>query len=283
MTGERDVTESDGFGPVVKAGWLADNQDGVVVADVRWYLDGSSGRAAYDRGHIPGARFVDLDTDLSAAPGPGLGRHPLPEPDRFAAAMGRLGIGDDTVVVAYDDAGGVIAARLWWMLDSLGRAAAVLDGGIDDWDGPLDCDEPEWAPACFAARPWPAGRFCDIDEVDRLRGRSDAVVIDARSAERFAGVPHPVDRRCGHIPGAVSMPAADNLAEGRLRSAEELRARYAGLGAGDRAVVAYCGSGVSACLDLLALRRAGMRDGRLFTGSWSAWGGDHERPLETGG
>ncbi len=268
-------------GPVVSADWLADNIGSVVVADVRWYLDGRSGRAAYDRGHIPGARFADLDTDLSAEPCAALGRHPLPAPDSFAAAMGGLGIGDDTSVVAYDDAGGVIAGRLWWMLDSLGRRAAVLDGGIGAWTGPLETGMPRWSPAEFTARPWPSDRFVGIDEVDQLRGDPGAVVIDARSAERFEGVANPIDKRFGHIPGAVSMPADANLRDGRLKSAEELRGRYSSVGAGDKTVVAYCGSGVSACCNLLALRRAGLADGQLFVGSWSAWGGDPDRPVET--
>ena len=303
------------FGPVVDARWLADNLGSVVAADVRWYLDGRSGRDAYDRGHLPGARFVDLDADLSGPPTPAGGRHPLPDPDRFAEAMGRLGIGDGDRVVAYDDTGGVIAARLWWMLDSLGHPAAVLDGGIGAWAGPLETAPAAWTAAEFTARPWPEDRFVGIDELDRLRGRPDTVIIDARSVERYRGDPNPIDPRFGHVPGALSMPAADNLAaDGRLRSAAELRSRYAAIGAkapgvgtggggagietsgvgdsgietsragtsaGTSDVVAYCGSGVSACCDLLALRQAGLADGRLFTGSWSAWGSDPDRPIET--
>ena len=314
----------EGFGPVVEADWLADNLDSVVVADVRWYLDGRSGRDAYDRGHLPGARFADLDADLSDPASPAGGRHPLPDPDRFAAAMGRLGIGDGDRVVAYDDAGGVIAGRLWWMLDSLGHPAAVLDGGIGAWAGPLETAQGTWEPAEFTARRWPEDRFVDIDELDRLRGRPGLVVIDARSAERYRGEPNPVDPRFGHIPGAMNMPATGNLAaDGRLLSAAELRSRYAAIGArtsdtgtegasttssgtssgwaapetvasdtgagepgaGGSAetsnVIAYCGSGVSACCDLLALRRAGLGSGRLFVGSWSAWGADPARPVET--
>lgn len=300
------IDDAEPFGPVVGADWLADNLGSVVTADVRWYLDGRSGRDAYDRGHLPGARFVDLDADLSAASSPAGGRHPLPDPDRFAAAMGRLGIGDGDRVVAYDDAGGVIAARLWWMLDSLGHPAAVLDGGISAWAGPLETAPPVWAQAEFTARRWPEDRFISIDELDGLRGRPGIVVIDARSAERYRGEPNSIDPRFGHIPGALNMPATGNLAaDGRLLSAAELRSRYAAVGAaasdtgepdtetpdigepGDGGsadtsnVIAYCGSGVSACCDLLAMRRAGLGNGRLFVGSWSAWGADPARPIET--
>lgn len=302
------INDAEPFGPVVEADWLADNLGSVVVADVRWYLDGRSGRDAYDRGHLPGARFVDLDADLSAAPSPGSGRHPLPDSDRFAAAMGRLGIGDGDRVVVYDDAGGVIAARLWWMLDSLGHPAAVLDGGIGAWAGPLETAPPVWAPAEFTARRWPEDRFVSIDELDGLRGRPGIVVIDARSAERYRGEPNSIDPRFGHIPGAMNMPATGNLAaDGRLLPAAELRSRYAAVGAavsdtgepdtetsdtgivepgtggpaGTSNVIAYCGSGVSACCDLLAMRRAGLGNGRLFVGSWSAWGADPARPIET--
>ena len=300
--------------PVVGAGWLADNLDSVVVADVRWYLDGRSGRDAYDRGHLPEARFVDLDTDLSGRPTAAGGRHPLPDPDRFAEAMGRLGIGDGDPVVAYDDAGGVIAGRMWWMLDSLGHPAAVLDGGIGAWTGPLETAPAAWAPAKFTARPWPQDRFVGIDEMDRLRGRPGAVVIDARSAERYRGDPNPIDPRFGHVPGALNMPATANLAaDGRLLPPAELRSRYTAIGAAEPGaetpsteaetkpgaetpgaespdpgasnssnIIAYCGSGVSACCDLLALRRAGLGNGRLFVGSWSAWAADSARPVETG-
>ncbi len=304
--------DTDTFGPVVAAGWLADNLDSVVVADVRWYLDGRSGRDAYDRGHLPGARFVDLDTDLSGRSTTVGGRHPLPDPNRFAEAMGRLGIGDGDPVVVYDDAGGVIAGRMWWMLDSLGHPAAVLDGGIGAWAGPLETAPAAWAPAEFTPRPWPENRFVGIDEMDRLRDRPGAVVIDARSPERYRGDPNPIDPRFGHVPGALNMPATANLAaNGRLLPATELRARYTAIGAAEPGaetpgaeaetsgaetpgaespdpgasnssnIIAYCGSGVSACCDLLALRRAGLGNGRLFVGSWSAWGADPARPVET--
>ena len=270
-----------GFGPLVDAEWLEANAEAVVIADVRWYLDGRSGREAYNRGHIPGARFVDLDTDLSGPPTAEGGRHPLPSPQAFAAAMAGLGIGDDTTVIAYDDVGGVIASRLWWMLDCVGADTAVLDGGLDAWPGTLQVAEPSWHPETFTPRPWPASRFATIEEVDTARTDPESVVIDARSVERYRGEPNAIDARFGHIPGAVSMQVGDNLHDGRLLPVAQMRDRYEQAGAADRQVVAYCGSGVSACHDLLALRHAGLSDGRLFVGSWSAWGGDPARPLAT--
>ena len=271
-------------GPVVGGAWLAANLADVVVADVRWYLDGRSGRGAYEAGHIPGAVFLDLDGALSAPPGAAGGRHPLPEPEAFAASLGAAGIGDGRAVVAYDDASGMVAGRLWWMLRSLGEPAAVLDGGLAAWPGPLSTATPEPAPARFTPRPWPAERFASIDEVDRLRRDRGTVVLDARSPERYRGEPNAIDPRLGHIPGAASAPYAANLAaDGTLRSPEELRETYAAAGVESGAgVVAYCGSGVSANLDLLALEVAGLGPGRLFVGSWSAWAADPSRPAATG-
>lgn len=274
--------EAKAFGPAVSGDWLAENLDdpGLVVADVRWYLDDRKGRDAYDAGHIPGAVFVDLDTDLAALPSFDGGRHPLPDPVEFASRMSRLGIGDTTRVVAYDDVGGAIAARMWWMLDACGVAAAVLDGGVAAWPGELSVDEPEPVRAWFAVRPWPSDRIATADEVEELR-HGAAVVIDARDAERFAHG-SAIDPRPGHVPGAVNAPFAGNIDGGVLKPAHALRERYESLGAGTKPVVAYCGSGVTACHDLLALRRAGLGNGRLFVGSWSAWGADPERPADTG-
>ncbi|MGI9603690.1 MAG: sulfurtransferase [Acidimicrobiales bacterium] len=268
--------------PVATGEWLADHlgDPDLVVADLRWYLDGRSGRTAYDGGHIPGAVFVDLDVDLADPPSTSGGRHPLPSPERFAANMSALGIGDTTRVVAYDDADGVIAARLWWMLDVLGQQALVLDGGIDAWTGPLESGSPDVAARSFTPRPWPAERVATADEVEAAR-HDATVIIDARSADRYANGA-PVDPRPGHVPGARSAPATDNLTDGRFRSGAALTDHYGALGAHDHPVVAYCGSGVTACTDLLGLRRAGLPDGRLFVGSWSAWGADLERPAQVG-
>jgi thiosulfate/3-mercaptopyruvate sulfurtransferase len=270
------------FGPLVDPRWLAQHLDepDLVVVDVRWYLDGRSGRAAYDEGHIPGAVFLDLDSDLSATPSADGGRHPLPEPADFAAAMIAAGIGDSTRVVAYDDTGGITAGRLWWMLDALGGDVAVLDGGIAAWEESLSSDEAVLDPAVFTANHWPSDRIMTKAEVLGALG-SGLVILDARAEQRYAHGGE-IDPRPGHVPGARSAPATDNVVDGRLASEVVLAERYTSLGAADKPTVAYCGSGVSACIDLLAMRRAGLPDGRLFVGSWSAWGGDESLPIEEG-
>jgi thiosulfate/3-mercaptopyruvate sulfurtransferase len=265
--------------PVVGAAWLRDHRD-VVVADVRWYLDGRSGRDAHDRGHLPGAVFVDLDAVLAGRATREGGRHPLPDPEAFARGMAALGIGDGDTVVAYDDDGGVMAARLVWMLRATGHDAALLDGGIAAWDGPLETATPARPPATFAPVPWPAERIATADAAaDRA-----SVVIDARTRERYLGLDDPVDPRWGHVPGARSLPARENLApDGRFLAAGDLRTRFEALGVGPGTpVVSYCGSGVTACHNLLAMERAGVGDGRLFPGSWSQWSADERRPVATG-
>ncbi|WP_100500206.1 sulfurtransferase [Geodermatophilus chilensis] len=266
--------------PVVDVPWLHEHRGDVVLADVRWYLDGRSGRAAYDAGHLPGAVFVDLDRRLAAPAEPGAGRHPLPEPEVFAEGMAALGIGDGDTVVAYDDAGGVIAARLVWMLRATGHDAALLDGGIAAWDGLLEQDAVEPAPAVFTARPWPAQRLAGTDDVLDPA----AVVLDARDPERYRGDREPVDPRAGHVPGAVNVPCRANLdAYGRFLPVERLRATFAAAGVtADSDVVAYCGSGVTACHDLLALELAGLPPGRLYPGSWSQYSAAPDRPVAVG-
>ncbi len=275
-------------GPLVNSSWLNEHllDPGLLIADVRWYLDGRPGEAVYDAGHLPGAVFVDLDRDCAAEAGLGPGRHPLPSPERFAVAMAALGIGDDTAVVAYDDAGGSIAARLWWMLTVTGHDCAVLDGGISAWTGELSIDlAPRPNHVSFSARPWPLTDVVDVVAVDFHRRIGGAVVLDARSAERFRGDANPIDKRPGHIPGAHSAPWNANIdpVTGRFRGRNELRARFAQLGVReDRPTVCYCGSGVTACHNLLAMRLAGLDDARLYPGSWSDWSADPDRPIATG-
>ncbi len=270
--------------PLVDADWLADHLDEVVVADVRWYLDGRSGRDAHAAGHIPGAVFVDVDTDLTAPPSAADGRHPLPSPEAFAASLGRLGIGPSDPVVAYDDAGGAMAARLGWMLRVLGRPAALLDGGIGAWDGPLEAGAVDRAPAEVAPEPWPTDSLLDADAVAAGLRSGRLVVIDARAAERYRGEVEPVDPQAGHIPGAVNVPHTGNVdADGRFLGPDALRARFAEASVdGLRDVAVYCGSGVTACHDVLAIELAGLGRARLYPGSWSQWSSDPRRPVATG-
>jgi thiosulfate/3-mercaptopyruvate sulfurtransferase len=266
--------------PIVDVPWLRAHRDEVVLADVRFYLDGRSARAAYDEGHLPGAVYVDLARWLSAPATAADGRHPLPAPEVFAEGMSRAGIGDETTVVAYDDGGGVIAARLVWMLRALGHEAAVLDGGTTAWDGELVQAEPRSTPALFTPKPWPADRLATADDAADPAN----VVIDARQRERFHGAPDPVDARAGHIPGARSLPCREHLADDqRLLPLATLRRRLADVGIdGSASVVSYCGSGVTACHNLLVIEHAGLGQGRLYPGSWSQWAADASRPVATG-
>jgi thiosulfate/3-mercaptopyruvate sulfurtransferase len=268
------------LGPIVDAGDLG--RLDAVLCDVRWYLDGRSGRGAYEAGHLPGAVFVDLDRDLTAPPSTTQGRHPLPTAEAFAAALGALGVGPDDAVVAYDDSGGMSAGRLVWMLRVLGQPAALLDGGIGAWDGPLEAGSATRPPVECPVRPWPDGAFAGIEEV--AAAAAGGIVLDARAPERYRGEVEPVDPRAGHVPGARNAPFAANLGDGgRFRSPDDLRAHYEELGVGEAAgVVAYCGSGVSACHDLLAMEHAGLGRGRLYVGSWSQWSATG-RPAATGG
>jgi thiosulfate/3-mercaptopyruvate sulfurtransferase len=269
--------------PFVPPDWVADRLGQLVLADVRWSLDGTEGRASYLRGHLPGAVFVDLETVLSGPPSEGDGRHPLPDPERFATGLAELGIGHDDVVIAYDQGPGTVAARLVWMLRVLGQRASVLDGGFARWQGPVESGDVARLPADRAPLVWPADHLADADLVDRLRSSPDGLVLDARDPARFRGEHEPVDARPGHVPGAVSVSASGNLDDdGRLRGFDHLRVRYADAGALDREeVVVYCGSGVTATHDLLVLELLGRR-GRLYAGSWSAWSADPDRPAATG-
>jgi thiosulfate/3-mercaptopyruvate sulfurtransferase len=245
------------------------------VADVRWQVaDPEHGRRAYAQGHLPGAIFVDLPTILAGPVGSGPGRHPLPSPPRFAADLGALGIGDEHMVVAYDDAGGTTAARLWWMLRDLGHeAVAVLDGGIAAWlaaGGTLSTGAPTNPTASLRL----ADRWGSIIERDDLRSRlGDVDLLDARARERYRGDTEPIDPVAGHIPTARSLPGTELLdPTGRLLPPDELAARLADRGVGlDRPVVVSCGSGVTATQLALAMRVAGLPDPILYEGSYSDW------------
>ncbi len=259
-----------------------------MVADVRW-VPGGHARERYALGHIPGAICVDVDADLAAPAFDGPGRHPLPSPDAFASSMSRLGIGDDSAVIAYDDAGGWVAARLWWMLRVLGHDAALLDlSSLEAWTeggGALESGPPEApAPASFAPSPWPADRVVDADAVLRAVREGSAVVLDVRAGERYRGESEPIDPVPGHIPGAVSAEWAGNHDdEGRILDAETLRRRYEDLGVrDDGGAIVSCGSGITAAFGLFVMERAGLGLGRLYEGSWSDWVSDRARPVATG-
>ena len=246
------------------------------VVDMRWYLlKPGVGRAAYDEGHIPGAIHLDLDSDLSAEAEHGPGRHPLPSPADFRASMESAGVGADTVVVAYDDAGGTVAARLWWMLDNLGhREVYVLDGGIQAWTAAgheLQSKAPNPSPPSSPLEL--ADEWTNTIDRERLTERlGDVVVLDGRAANRYRGEVEPIDPKAGHIPTALSAPTADNLdSDGRFLSRDELRARYEALAPGGEQVVNSCGSGTSACHNILAMRLAGLQEPLLYVGSFSDW------------
>jgi thiosulfate/3-mercaptopyruvate sulfurtransferase len=195
------------FGPLVSGSWLVEHIDGVRVVDVRWYLGGPPGWDAYAEGHIPGAVFLDVDADLAAPATPQDGRHPLPTPEHFATALGRVGIGEGQPVVAYDDRGGSVATRLWWMLRALGEPVAVLDGGLRSWPGELTRNVPMYPRVERAPLPWPDGPFVDADAV----AATSIPVLDARTRERFEHGDPTIDPKPGHIPGARSAPWAGNL------------------------------------------------------------------------
>lgn len=247
------------------------------IVDCRWYLGRpGAGLAAYGEGHLPGALHLDTDTDLVGADGPG--RHPLPHPGDFAGRLAQLGIGDEHLVVAYDDIGGWVAARLWWMLDSLGhRGVAVLDGGIGAWTAAghsLTTEVPTWPPARLSRLSLRASWARTIDR-DALQSRLGTVrLLDARAAPRFRGETEPIDAVAGHIPTAVNAPTDGNLApDGTFLSASDLVERFRSFGAAgiDQEVVTSCGSGVSACHNALAMRVAGLPDPLLYPGSYSDW------------
>jgi thiosulfate/3-mercaptopyruvate sulfurtransferase len=267
----------------------------IVVIDCRFDLiQREGGRRAYLAGHIPGARYADLDKDLSAPIRPNSGRHPLPLPKDFAATLARLGIGNATQVIAYDDAGGSFAARAWWMLRWVGHSSvAVLDGGIKAWTvagGTLESGTeqplPKAAPAGGRVLPQ-ANAAAVIDTADLAAFLSDPenLLVDARAAERYAGSVEPIDAVAGHIAGAVNHPFSANLApDGRFLPAPELRHRWQARLAGREVahVAAMCGSGVTACHNLLSLEVAGLHGAKLYAGSWSEWIRDPSRPVARG-
>ena len=265
----------------------------LAVIDCRFDLmNPEAGRQAYLKAHIPGARYADLNRDLAAPIGPDTGRHPLPQPAAFARRLGQLGISNDSQVVAYDEANGSFAARLWWMLRWVGhRAVAVLDGGFKAWTaagGALELGEPEPRRQSRTEHFTPrigAQAVVSTAEIERALLEPNALLVDARAWDRFAGSVEPIDPVAGHVPGAVNHPFTANLdADGRFLPAAELKVRWQERLAGRDAknVVAMCGSGVTACHNLLSLEVAGLGGAKLYGGSWSEWIRDPRRPVARG-
>ncbi|AHH15996.1 putative thiosulfate sulfurtransferase [Nocardia nova SH22a] len=258
---------------------LSDSECRTHLLDVRWALGDPDGPEHYLAGHIPGAVFVDLETELAAPPSPAHGRHPLPAPDHLQRCARSWGLRAGEPTVVYDATGGMSAARAWWLLRWAGIGdVRILDGGLPAWQrggGELATgSESDPVPGDVVVRP---GNM-PVVQADEVAGWSGAL-LDARAGERYRGQIEPVDPRAGHIPGAVSVPTADNLtSEGTFKSPEQLRERFSGLGSGPVAV--YCGSGVTAAHQIAALSVAGV-SAALYPGSWSQWSSDPERPVAT--
>jgi thiosulfate/3-mercaptopyruvate sulfurtransferase len=257
----------------------------LVVVDCRFKLDDPDwGAREYEASHIPGAVYADLDRDLAGRKTGTNGRHPLPDPAAFSASLGRFGIDQDTQVVAYDQDAGMYASRFWWMLRWLGHGqVAVLDGGFAKWmdeHRPTRSGREPRPPRTFAGAPR-QDMVASADDVAGLIGRRGWLLLDARAPERFSGETETIDKRAGHIPGAANHFFRLNLDErNTLRPTEDVRARLVEAlgGVPPEQVVCYCGSGVTACQNLLAMEHVGLRGGRLYPGSWSEWSSDPSRP-----
>mgnify|MGYP001209417724 FL=1 len=273
---------------IVSVHWLHEHlrDDNVAVADCRFELGHpDNGRLAYDRSHIPGAVYIDLERDMSGPVREHGGRHPLPDLGTFSLRMGELGIGNDTVVVAYDDQGGMMASRLWWMLRFLGhRNVYVLDGGFKAWvEAGYESDRQpaRRRPKHFSPRVH-TGMMISVQELRNRLGENGLVLIDSREASRYKGDSEPIDKRAGHIPGAVNRFWKDGLDEhGRWKPADQQAERFRDIPR-DAEIVVYCGSGVSACPNVLALKAAGYERVRLYLGSWSDWISYPDNPIARG-
>lgn len=261
----------------------------VRVIDVRFSLEQPGfGRSVFNAAHIPGARYLHLDDDLSSPVVAGrTGRHPLPDPAEFAALLRRAGVSQDTLVVAYDDGPGLFAARLWWLLRWLGHnRVKVLDGGFRAWQEagqPVTQETPRPLPAGdFVARP-DNSKLIDAQEIQRRLDDSTLQLLDARGPARFTGETEPMDPVAGHIPGAANLPcAANTTADGLWLSPEQLGERFKPWLKSGTELASYCGSGVTACHNILAAVEAGLAEPRLYAGSWSEWITDSQRPVATG-
>ena len=260
-----------------------------IVFDTRFVLsDADAGERAYAAGHIPGARYANLDKDLSAPQATNSGRHPLPNPGTLAEKLGEWGVDKNKQVVIYDDACGAMAARLWWLMRWLGHeAVAVLDGGLHKWQDEgklLTTMTPNISPSHFF--PEISDDMCvTADQVEAMLNNMSGQLIDARAAKRFRGEQEPLDKVAGHVPGAVNLPYAENInIDGKFKPADILRDRYLNVlkDVKPTDVVHMCGSGVTACHNLLAMEHAGLSGSKLYAGSWSEWITDNRRPVATG-
>jgi thiosulfate/3-mercaptopyruvate sulfurtransferase len=279
------------FTTLIDANTLSNHlsRDDLTLIDCRFDLANTPwGEAEYARAHLPGALYLHLDRDLSGPITPSSGRHPLPDANHFASRLAALGAGRDSQIVAYDQGNAAYAARLWWLARWIGLPnVAVLDGGIAAWraaglplETALRTPQPRELPVSLAANAW-----VSTETVDELRLRPGNLLIDARGAERFAGRNETLDSVAGHVPGARNRPFLDNLgADGRFLPAEVLRARFGTLvgSLAPTSLISMCGSGVTACHNLLALEHAGLHGARLYAGSWSEWIRDPQRPIATG-
>lgn len=261
----------------------------MVIADCRFLLtDPEAGRKAYTEDHIPGAVYLHLEEQLSSPVGSHGGRHPLPDPGALAAELGRAGITRNSIVVAYDDQGGAYASRLWWLLRYLGHDRVyVMDEGYSAWKAakfPVTDSQPIRIPAVYSPKPHPEMLVSmeEVRSVSQDDGDSSPVLIDSREPRRYAGLEEPIDAKAGHIPGAVNYFWKDVLDEaGRWKDATALNGHFSGIGK-DKEIIVYCGSGVTACPNVLALQRAGYDKVRLYAGSWSDWISYEENPVATG-
>ncbi|WP_054940389.1 sulfurtransferase [Paenibacillus ihuae] len=264
------------------------------IVDCRFTLGKpDAGRESYEQEHIPGAVYLDLELDLSSPVGEHGGRHPLPDPQVLAARLSKLGIGNDSRIVAYDDESGMNAARLWWLLRYLGHEQVfILEGGFSAWKAekfPVTDHQPVRVPSTFTPNIKPQ-MLADVEEVRRVSEKrvhagadaANTILIDSRANDRYHGQNETLDKKAGHIPGAVNFFWKDTQnADGRFKSADELAVHFAGLDK-EREIIVYCGSGVTACPNVLALEKAGYKKVRLYAGSWSDWISYEENLVATG-
>jgi thiosulfate/3-mercaptopyruvate sulfurtransferase len=274
--------------PLVTANQLEEiinSGENVLLCDCRFDLaDTTSGRKAYEEGHIPGAIYVDLDQDLSGEKTGQNGRHPLPSSEAWANTKTRLGMDHNTLVVAYDKQGSVYASRLWWMLKATGHAnVRVLDGGLDAWNGPIGTIPRQPNPASQAIQVMPYVGLVLVNALTENLQTKKNVVIDARANDRFHGQNETLDPIAGHIPGASNRFFKENLSAAQFKTPEQLYKDFVDLLGPIKAseVIHQCGSGVTACHNLLAMEVAGLKGSRLYAGSWSEWCADPSRPVET--